>query len=168
MIIFSRRCFRALVVTGFAIAVGALPPAYAATLGQGKAAHACALLSKAEVKKFAPWPDFLDQMQPEEDPLATGSGCNYPSVYIQVMTTDEAAFQRTLAAFKNPTLERITGVGDEAYLRDNGGNYAELLARVGSFLVTIQHNLNSLQGRTMQTVKPEVTALGQALEAKLR
>lgn len=32
-----------------------------------------------------------------------------------------------------------TGVGDEAYLRDNGGNYAELLAKVGAFLVTIQH-----------------------------
>ncbi len=163
---FSRKCLRVLMTALATIAAGSVADAYAAP--QGKAAHACALLSKADVKKLAPWPDVLDQMQPEEDLLATGSGCNYPSVYIQVMATDEAAFQRTLAAFKNPTLERITGVGDDAYLRDNGGNYAELIAKVGAFMFTIQHNLNTLQGRTMQTVKPEVIALGQALEAKLR
>ena len=66
------------------------------------------------------------------------------------------------------TIPARRGVGDEAYLRDNRGNYAELIARVGPFMFTTQHNLEALQGRTLQAVKPEVIALGQALAAKLR
>jgi hypothetical protein len=151
-----------------AIAAGTAAAAHAATPELGKAAHACALLSKAEVKKLAPWPDFLDQMQLQEDPLANGSGCSYPSAYIQVMAIGAAGFKGMLAGLDKSTLERITGVGDEAYLRDNKGNFAELIARVGEFVFTTQHSLNALQGRTMQVVKPEVIALGQALAAKLR
>jgi hypothetical protein len=131
-------------------------------------AGACALLSKAEVKAIAPWPDFLDQLEPEEERLPNGSACNYPSVYVQVMTLDEAGWKRFVAAFQNPTLERLTGIGDEAYVRANGSNYGELLARMGARVFTTQHSLDPSAGRTLEVVKPEIVSLGQALAATLR
>ena len=75
--------------------------------GGGKAAHACALLSKVEVKKLAPWPDVQR--------------------WNALMTWEKA---RTWAA-------------GTMWLRGPAC-------------------------RTMQTVRPEVIALGQALAAKLR
>ena len=49
-------------------------------------AGACSLLPKEEVKKHLPWIDFLDSMPIEEEPIgSSGSSCNYPSVFIQVL-----------------------------------------------------------------------------------
>src|SRR5262245_46106563 len=115
----ATRSLLATFVLAITLAASFVVPVDAAAGAQAQTVHACSVLDKAEVKKLAPWPDFLDQMQPEEEPLATGSACNYPSVYLQVMSTDETHWKGLVAALKNPTMESIAGVGDEAYLRNN-------------------------------------------------
>ena len=47
---------------------------------------ACSLLPKEEVKKHLPWIPVLDRMPIEEEPVGnSGSSCNYPTVFIQVL-----------------------------------------------------------------------------------
>ena len=134
---------------------------------QAQRVDACSLLTREEVKKLAPWPDFLDQMWVKEERSAGGASCNYPSVYIQIMPMPESGWTRWLEGFKKGSpLEPIADVGDEAYLRDNRGHSAELLSKVGTRAFTVQLSLNGAQ--TTQSVKPNVVALGKALAAKLR
>src|SRR4026209_1043410 len=80
-----------LVATGVACA---MPPSLAAqsrTPQQPSGAgsqkiKACSLVTKEEVKKHLPWRPHLDQFPVEEEDIGTtGSSCNYPSVFIQVM-----------------------------------------------------------------------------------
>ena len=123
---------------------------------------ACSLLTKAEVRKHLPWRDVLDQFPVEEEPIGTtGSSCNYPSVFIQVMPGSPNA----LAPFqKAGATEPVAGVGDEAYFRNNKNNYAEVAARVGKYLLTVQANADA---KSMDTVKAGAVSLAKALAAKL-
>ena len=123
---------------------------------------ACSLLTKAEVKKHLPWRDLLDQFPVEEEMIGTtGSSCNYPSVFIQVMP----ATPNFLPTFqKSGATEPVTGVGDEAYFRNNKNNYAEVAARVGKYTLTVQANADA---KTMNTVKAGAVSLAKALAAKL-
>ena len=130
--------------------------------------HACALLSKAEVKKIMPWQDFLDQMPVEEEAIAGGTACSYPTVRVQVMANDAARWKGFVNALKNSPTEAIPGVGDEGYLRDNKGYNAEFVARVGGQILTIQRSLDSMQGMTLEKAKPGIIELAKAYVAKLR
>jgi hypothetical protein len=130
--------------------------------------HACSVLPRAEVRKLVPWSDHMERIFPqeEEDRFANGSGCEYPSVRVQVMTTSKEHWKRWVDTSKNPTVERVAGIGEEAYIRDNKGMFAELYAKSGSHLVSLQKNLKV--GETTQASKPQLVALGKALAAKLR
>jgi hypothetical protein len=145
-----------------------LVSAAAATAAPADVVHACSLLSKAEVKKIVPWPDFLDQMPVNEEAIAGGTACNYPTVHVQVMTNDPGRWKGFVNALKNSPMETIPGVGDEAYLRDNKGYFAEFVARVGGQILTIQRSLDSMQGMTMEKAKPGIIELAEAYVAKLR
>src|SRR5687768_17409346 len=71
---------------------------------------ACSLLTRDEVKKLAPWPALLDQFKTEEESIgASGSGCNYPSVLIQLLPFSPTWFE---TARKRGKLETLAGVGD--------------------------------------------------------
>jgi hypothetical protein len=139
-----------------------------ATASNDPTKHACSLLTRAEVRKLVSWADQMEKIFPneEEDQFANGSGCEYPSIRVQVMSTSPDHFKRWIDASKNPTLERIAGLGDEAYIRDNKGMFAELFAKNGSHLVSLQKHLNA--GETTQSTKPQLIALAKALLAKLR
>ena len=139
-----------------------------ATASDDPTLHACSVLTRAEVRKHVPWSDQMERIFPqaEEDQFANGSGCEYPSIRVQVMSTSPDHWKRWLDASKNPTVERVAGVGDEAYIRDNKGMFAELYAKSGSRLLSLQKNLKS--GETTQSSKPELIALAKALAAKLR
>ena len=130
--------------------------------------HACSVLTRAEVRKVMPWSDQMEKIFPreEEDQFANGSGCEYPSVRVQIMSTSPDQWKRWLEASKNPTVERVAGIGEEAYIRDNKGMFAELYAKSGSRLISLQKNLKA--GETTQASKPELIALAKALAAKLR
>ena len=144
-----------------------LAPAHAASSAQDQKVNACSLLSTEEVKKYAPWPPMLDQFKPEEETLANGSACNYPSVYIQVMSMSESGWKRWLDTLKSSPVEPVAAVGDEAYIRDNKGRFAELVTKVGTQVLTIQYSLKEQEGETTQAVKPRLIALAKALTAKL-
>jgi hypothetical protein len=76
----------------------------------------CSLLPKEEVKKHLPWNAVVDRMEPEEEAIGpSGSSCNYPSVFIQVLPGTKTAGPPS----QNGGYEAIAGVGDEAYFRNN-------------------------------------------------
>jgi hypothetical protein len=81
------------------------------------AVRVCSLLPKAEVKRHVPWIDALDRMKPEEEAIgASGSSCSYPSVHIQVLPSSSRIIE---IARKRGGLEKISGIGDEAYFYNN-------------------------------------------------
>lgn len=131
-----------------------------------KIVKVCSLLSIAEVKNLAPWPPMLDQFaKAEEEPVGTiGSSCNFPTVFIQVL-----AFRQSFIDIlrKNPIpVEPVSGVGDEAYIRNNRDNYAELIAKVGQHSLTLQLSIDG--NKTFASSKPTLIAIGKAYAAKLR
>ena len=134
--------------------------------------HACALLTASEVKKLAALPDPLNlyaTMPAQEEPLGKGSSCNYPNLHVQIDPFDWTTIDGLRT--KNPTqFEAVPDVGDEAYLRANKParslEFAELYARVGSHILTIQMDVPD--GKTTASVKPGLVALAKAYAAKLR
>lgn len=122
---------------------------------------ACSLVPKEEVKKHLPWIAVLDSMPIEEAPVGTsGSSCNYPSVFIQVLPFSQKTMD---LVSKKDGIETIRGVGDEAYLHNNRNRYAELYVRVGKHVLTLQANM---EGK-IESVKPGVLNLAKAVAAKL-
>ena len=134
---FSRKCLRVLMTALATIAAGSVARCLRGTTGEGgacvcaaeqgrrKEARALARRARSDATRGRPARDRFWLQLPER--LHSGDGDGRGGV---------SAHARCL---KNPTLERITGVGDDAYLRDNGGNYAELIAKVGAFMFTIRH-----------------------------
>jgi hypothetical protein len=133
--------------------------------GKYQVIKACSLVTVAEVKKVAPWPPHLDQFaKAEEEPLGTyGSSCNYPTVFVQVMPFNQGTID---AAKKAGAQEAVAGVGDEAYVRNNGNNYAELISRVGPHLLTLQLSINT--GKTFDGEKPQLVELAKLIVTRLR
>jgi hypothetical protein len=165
---------RAVILTGLiAAAVGATLQAQARS-GRPDAApriRACALLPAAEVKRLAALPDPLnlfEKLPPEEEPVGSGSSCNYPSLHVQI---DPFAWS-TIDSLRtrNPSqFEAVPGVGDAAFVRANKASsieFAELYARVGPHILTIQMDVPD--GKTTASVKPGLVALANAYVAKLR
>lgn len=126
----------------------------------------CSLLSPAEVKKLAPWEPHLDRFaKAEEEAIGTsGSSCNYPTAFIQVM----AFHRRFIDDIRKAgiLLEPVSGVGDEAYVRNNRDNYAELVAKVGPHSLTVQLSIE--RNKTFESTRPSLIAIGKAYAAKLQ
>ena len=131
--------------------------------GQYQVVKVCALLTVAEVKKLAPWEPMFDQMKIEEEGVVGGSSCSYPTATVQVMQFRQATID---AMGKTGKLEAVAGVGDAAWLHNNRDMFAELAAKVGPHLLTVQTSID--RGQTFETSKPELLALGRAFAAKLR
>jgi hypothetical protein len=128
----------------------------------GAAIRACALATKADVKKHLPWAAMLDNMPIEEEPIgSSGSSCNYPSVTIQVLPLSQPTLD---AVRKKDDTEAVEGIGDEAYFHENPNGYGELYVKVGRNLLTLQA---SAEG-DIRAVKPGVVSLAKELVAKLR
>jgi hypothetical protein len=125
---------------------------------------ACKLLSKEEVRKILPWEAMFDQMQIEEEPIGTtGSSCNYPSATIQVLAYTPRFFEQ---ARKLGKLEPVAGVGDEAYFFADPRGYADLYAKAGNRIVTVQATPGPKE--KVEALKPRVITLARALIGKLR
>ena len=142
------------------------------TSAKPAAIRACSLLTREEVKKIVgghPDPTIdkvFDKMPLEEDSLAGGgSSCGYPSVHIQInpfpFSTIDDMRKKDPSAWTT-----VSGVGDAAYLRNNRDEWAELFARAGKHVVTIQLDLEPPR-ETLEKARPAASALAQALIAKL-
>ena len=121
----------------------------------------CKLVPKEEVKRHLPWIDALDQLPVEEEAIGnTGSSCNYASVFVQVMPFSQDSVD---AVRRQSPLEPISGVGDEAYFRNNADTYAELLIRIGSRMLTLQANgegkMDAVKAQAIELAKVYVAAL---------
>jgi len=125
----------------------------------------CSLLTLAEFRKLAPWPPYMDSFATaKEEPIGPqGSSCNYPGADIQVMSFRQSMIDM---AKKDGGLEPVSGVGDEAYVHNNQDRYAELYARVGPHLLTVQ--LDIPNGKKFDAIKPQLLELGKAFAGKLR
>jgi hypothetical protein len=154
----NRYVSRALAVVGV---VAASAPSLHAQAGKA-GIHACSLLTKEEVKRHLPWVPALDQFPVEEEPIGnSGSSCNYPSATIQVMPFSPSTID---AARKKGGLETLKDIGDEAYFYNNPAGYAEIYAKTGKYLVTVQANARN----KVDAVKPGAMNLAKALVAKVR
>jgi hypothetical protein len=147
---------------------GAPLPAAEAQAARGQSSppvvKVCGLLPAAEVRKIIGGGRTFEMFPPEEEALGTyGSSCNYAGVMVQVLPFSQSTID---AARKRGRLEPVSGVGDEAYLFDNRGEYAELYVRVGRRLLTLQRDVDA--GKTVADVRAGTVALAQALVAKLR
>jgi hypothetical protein len=122
----------------------------------------CTLVPKEEVKKHLPWNDMLDRMPVEETPIgADGSSCEFPTVGVQVLRFSQSFID---GARKSAPLEAISGLGDEAYFRNNQNRWAEVLVKVGPRLLTLQASIDG----QIEAVKPRVIELAKVYVAKLR
>ena len=137
-------------------------PPQPAPAGGAQRVAACKLLPTAEVKKHLPWRPQLDQFPPEEEAIGTsGSSCSYPSVMIQVLPFSQRMLD---AAHKKGGLEKVTGIGEEAYFHNNLNRFAELYVKTGTYLMTLQSNWDGKD----PSVKAGTLSLAKALLPKLR
>lgn len=66
-------------------------------------------------------------------------------------------------ARKRGGLERISGIGDEAYFYNNSDEYAEVYVRAGRHILTVQANVED----KIESVKPGALNLARVLVSKL-
>jgi hypothetical protein len=122
----------------------------------------CSLLTAAEVKKHLPWRPQLDQFPPEEEALGNyGSSCSYPSVHVQVLPSTTRMLE---LAKEKGGLEKLSGIGNEAYFHNNKGMFAEVYVKTGKYLVTVQAN----ESGSMSAAKSGAISLAKELALKLR
>ena len=128
------------------------------------AVKVCALLTQVEVRKLIGGSSAIDHLfKPEEEAVAGGSSCNYPDVMIQVIPFRQSTFDTMR---KRGGVEAVSGVGEDAYLYDNRGTYAEMYVKVGPHLLTLQRSIG--MGQTLASVRSGVIDLAKALVVKLR
>ena len=165
------RHFQSATVAAIAVVLASFSPAFAlqkppaaAPSAQAAPVKVCSLVARAEVKKLLPWAPHVDGMPEEEEPVGTaGSSCTYPSVSIQVLPPSQAILE---AVKKNYKLETVSGVGEEAYFRNNKNLYAELYVKTGKHLLTLQGNVPT--GKTPESMKPALESLAKLYVEKLR
>jgi hypothetical protein len=130
--------------------------------------RACALLTKELVLKVTPEKDTSMRfvVPPQEDALGTsGSACEYGGIGLQIDPFTPARLEE-LRKQMGLTWVPVAGVGDAAYFRENGRDYAELYVRVGTHTMTIQMGVPA--GRTPAAIKTNTIELANALVPKLR
>jgi hypothetical protein len=127
-----------------------------------QAVTVCSLVPFAEVKKLVAWAPQLET-RPEEEPTEVpGSSCSYTGLGVQVVQFNRRIIE---TARRSLTLEAVAGVGDEAYVTDNGGRFANLYAKVGPHLLTMQL---AMGGKPFASTRAKLIEIGKAFAATLR
>jgi hypothetical protein len=127
------------------------------------AVKVCALVSLAEMKKLAPWPANVEQhAKAEELSLPGRSLCVYPTAQVQVEPYREQILE---SARKTAQLDRVAGIGDAAYARNNKVS-ALIYAKVGPQLLTVEVDIPP--GKTFENVKPTAIEIAKTFVTKLR
>jgi hypothetical protein len=127
---------------------------------------ACAFLTKAEVKPFAPPGPLFDRIAPEEQPTRTGSLCHYSGLTLGV---DPFAFSFVEAdRAKAPAqFVQVPGLGDLAYFRaKNSTDRAEIFVRTGQRLFLAETAYSAPE--TADGAKNRLIGLARAALAKMR
>jgi hypothetical protein len=126
---------------------------------------ACALLPRELVEKYVENKKLFAYLKPSEEAIgANGSSCDYGSIHLQVDPFANPDVIRREAT--KPGWEKVTGVGDEAYFRNNGDRFAELVVMTGAHHFTIQMDINT--GKTAATTRPDTIAVANAIIPRLK
>ena len=156
------------------VAISFCTPSMYAFHAQGSAAtgkstvHACALLTNDLVRKVTPYEgkslDAVLMGAPEEDTLgAGGSDCSYGGIAIQI---DPRFTFDTFKKQKGWESAEHVAVGDEALFHDNIGEWAELVVRSGSHVLTVRMDIP--RGKNAASIKPNVIALAKSILPALK
>jgi hypothetical protein len=106
---------------------------------------------------------MVKYLKPEEELIgAIGSACEYASVRLQVNPFGKGRPRQPDGKEWQP----VAGVGDAAFFRRNGSQYAELIAWTGPHHFTIQFGVPT--GGTPESIRPNTITLANAIVAKLR
>lgn len=136
--------------------------------GQTSALRACSLLTKdlALSVTSAANKAVFDIIPPEEGRVgANGSACDYGDIRVQIDAFTAAVLERNVQQ-QPAQWTAVPNVGDRAWFRDNGGQFAELMVVAGQRTLTIQMGV-PFQG-TAEQVKPNTVTLANALLPRLR
>lgn len=129
--------------------------------------NACAFLPRPLMEKVTPGPvnKLVFEMKAEEAAIgAAGSSCDYATTGLQINPFARADEMRRNSPGKD--WQRLTGVGDAAYFRDNGGRWAELMVWTGAHHFTIQMGVPT--GSTAEAIKPNTVTLARAIVDRLK
>jgi hypothetical protein len=131
------------------------------------ALRACALLTKDLAAKVTPNKNqVILTIPPSEESLgAAGSSCSYAGIELQIDPFTPANLD-ALYKDRGKAWTPVPGVGDAAYFFDNRGEYAELYARVGDRVFSIQMDVPP--GSSVPAIKPNVITLAHAVAPRLR
>lgn len=132
-----------------------------------KRPNACSFLPRPLMEKVTPGPvnKFVFEMKPEEGPVGpAGSSCDYATTGLQINPFARPDEMRRNSPGKD--WQRLGGVGDAAYFRDNGGRWAELIVWTGAHHFTIQMGVPN--GSTAEAIKPNVVTLAHAIVNQLK
>ena len=103
-------------------------------------------------------------IKPEEEPMGSdGSACEYASVRLQLNPFGKNHQKREPAG---RDWQAVAGVGDAAFFRRNGSQYAELIVWTGPHHFTIQFGVPT--GGTPDSIRPNTIQLANAIVASLR
>ena len=157
-------------IVGAVLLIGtvALPSAASQARGVAPAGtpkiSACSLLTRDLVEKVVTGnKETLKYLKPEEQPIGThGSFCDY-GLILQV---DPFLRHDELRTSPPKDWQRVTGVGDTAYFRNNANRFAELMVWTGSHHFTIQIGVPA--GSSVESVRPNTITLANAIIPKLR
>jgi hypothetical protein len=129
----------------------------------GGAINACAFLPKDLALKVTGTNKALFDLPPRETPVGKGSECNYGDIQLRIDPFSWASLKGRMN--NGPKWTVVSGVGDEAYFRDNG-RFAEFMGHVGSRTFTIQMGVPVTS--TAEKIKPNVITLASAIVPKLK
>ena len=76
-------------------------------------------MTKNEVKQFSS-NQFFDQFPAEEEKVGNGTACNYAGVFIQLDPFPFSTIER-MRTGSPQAWEVARGIGDAAYVQNNGG-----------------------------------------------
>lgn len=134
---------------------------------RGQRPNACALLTRPLMEKVAPGrvSKLVFEMKPQEEPVGpSGSACEYATTGLQLDPFARSEEMRRNSPGRD--WQRLSGVGDTAYFRDNANRWAELIVWTGAHHFTIQMGVPD--GSTAEAIKPNVVMLAQAIIPQLK
>lgn len=148
------------------LAVASAAVAQPAKPSSGKPAiRACEVLTRDMVAKYDTQSPKLRGLIPRQEEAigSHGSSCDDGGILIQINPFINSDGYR-----KSPPKDwqTVSGVGDAAFFRNNGGRWAELMVWTGTHHFTIQ--LSVPDGATAESVKPNTIGLATALVARLK
>jgi hypothetical protein len=154
-------------VMGCLSSVTIAPEGQGGGAGRGQRLSACSFLTRPLMEKVTPGrvSKLVLDMKPEEEPIGiAGSSCQYATTGLQIDPFARSDEIRRNSPGKD--WQRLSGVGDAAYFRNNANRWAELIVWTGTHHFTIQMDVPD--GSTAEAIKPNVVILANAIIPQLK